>query len=295
MSRTSKEPQIATLLEGLPYIKEFFGKTIVIKYGGAAMAEDELREAFATDVVLLKYVGLNPVVVHGGGAEITEFMDRLGLEVEFVQGLRVSNEQTVEVAKMVLVGKLNKDIVLRINRHGQPAVGLCGDDGSLFEVTKQLVPDGAGETLDLGFVGSIERVDVDVLNHIAADYIPVVASVGADREGRSYNVNADEAAAAVAVALGAYKVVFMTDVEGWLADPGDSGSLTSEADVETVRRALADGEVGGGMLPKLKACAEAVEGGVGYAHIVDGRKPHSLLLELFTDAGIGTKVRPTDG
>jgi acetylglutamate kinase len=295
MSRTSKEPQIATLLEGLPYIKEFFGKTIVIKYGGAAMAEDELREAFATDVVLLKYVGLNPVVVHGGGAEITEFMDRLGLEVEFVQGLRVSNEQTVEVAKMVLVGKLNKDIVLRINRHGQPAVGLCGDDGSLFEVTKQLVPDGTGETLDLGFVGSIERVDVDVLNHIAADYIPVVASVGADREGRSYNVNADEAAAAVAVALGAYKVVFMTDVEGWLADPGDSGSLTSEADVETVRRALADGEVGGGMLPKLKACAEAVEGGVGYAHIVDGRKPHSLLLELFTDAGIGTKVRPTDG
>jgi acetylglutamate kinase len=295
MSRTSKEPQIATLLEGLPYIKEFFGKTIVIKYGGAAMAEDELREAFATDVVLLKYVGLNPVVVHGGGAEITEFMDRLGLEVEFVQGLRVSNEQTVEVAKMVLVGKLNKDIVLRLNRHGQPAVGLCGDDGSLFEVTKQLVPDEAGETLDLGFVGSIERVDVDVLNHIAADYIPVVASVGADREGRSYNVNADEAAAAVAVALRAYKVVFMTDVEGWLADSGDSGSLTSEADVGTVRRALADGKVGGGMLPKLKACAEAVEGGVSYAHIVDGRKPHSLLLELFTDAGIGTKVRPTDG
>jgi acetylglutamate kinase len=295
MNRTSKEPQIATLLEGLPYIKEFFGKTIVIKYGGAAMAEDELREAFATDVVLLKYVGLNPVVVHGGGAAITDYMDRLGLEVEFVQGLRVSDEQTVEIAKMVLVGKLNKDIVLRINRHGQPAVGLCGDDGSLFEVTKQLVPDGAGETLDLGFVGSIAHVDVDVLNHIAADYIPVVASVGADREGRSYNVNADEAAAAVAVALGAYKVVFMTDVEGWLADPEDTGSLTSEADVQTVRRALADGKVGGGMLPKLKACAEAVEGGVGYAHIVDGRKPHSLLLELFTDAGIGTKVRPADG
>jgi acetylglutamate kinase len=295
MSRTSKEPQIATLLEGLPYIKEFFGKTIVIKYGGAAMAEDQLREAFATDVVLLKYVGLNPVVVHGGGAEITEYMDRLGLEVEFVQGLRVSNEQTVEVVKMVLVGKLNKDIVLRLNRHGQPAVGLCGDDGSLFEVKKQLVPDAAGEELDLGYVGSIEHVDVDVLNHIAADYIPVVASVGADREGHSYNVNADEAAAAVAVALGAYKVVFMTDVEGWLADPEDSASLRSEADVQTVRRALADGMVGGGMLPKLKACAESVEGGVGYAHIVDGRKPHSLLLELFTDAGIGTKVRPTNG
>jgi acetylglutamate kinase len=290
-----KQPQIATLLEGLPYIKEFFGKTIVIKYGGAAMAEDDLREAFATDVVLLKYVGLNPIVVHGGGAEITDYMDRLGLEVQFVQGLRVSDEQTVEVAKMVLVGKLNKDIVLRLNRHGQPAVGLCGDDGSLFEVAKQLVPDGSGEPLDLGYVGSIERVDVDVLNHIAADYIPVVASVGADREGRSYNVNADEAAAAVATALGAYKVVFMTDVEGWLADPDDGSTLISEADVGQIRRELADGKVRGGMLPKLKACAEAVEGGVGYAHIVDGRKPHSLLLELFTDAGIGTKVRPADG
>jgi acetylglutamate kinase len=294
MSRTPAKPQIATLLECLPYIKEFFGKTVVIKYGGAAMAEDVLREGFATDVVLLKYVGLNPIVVHGGGAEITEYMDRLGLEVEFVQGLRVSNEQTVEVVKMVLVGKLNKDIVLRLNRHGQPAVGLCGDDGSLFEVKKQFVPDGAGEALDLGYVGSIEHVDVDVLNHIAADYIPVVASVGADREGHSYNVNADEAAAAVAAALGAYKVVFMTDVEGWLADPDDASTLISEADVQMVRRELAGGKVGGGMLPKLKACAEAVEGGVGYAHIVDGRKPHSLLLELFTDAGIGTKVRPTN-
>ena len=285
-------PQVATLLEALPYIREFFGKTIVIKYGGAAMAQDELREAFATDVVLLKYVGLNPVIVHGGGAEITDYMNRLGMEVEFVQGLRVSDEKTVEVAKMVLVGKLNKDIVLRLNRHGQSAVGLCGDDGSLFEVTKQLVADDAGELRDLGYVGSIERVDVNVLNHIAADYIPVIASVGADREGSSYNVNADEAAAAVAGALGAYKVSFMTDVEGWLADPSDPGSLVSEADVASVRRELERSSVSGGMLPKLKACAEAVAHGVGFAHIVDGRKPHSLLLELFTDAGIGTKVTP---
>src|SRR5881398_904083 len=203
---------VATLLEALPYIREFHGRTVVIKYGGAAMEDPALREEFARDVVLLKYVGLNPIVVHGGGPEITGYMERLGLPVEFVGGLRVSSEDTVEVAKMVLVGKLNKDIVLRLNRHGQPAVGLCGDDGSLFEVTKQLVPDAAGETRDLGFVGTIERVDVDVLNHIAADYIPVVASVGADGEGRSYNVNADEAAGAVAAALGAYKVVFMTDV-----------------------------------------------------------------------------------
>jgi acetylglutamate kinase len=290
MTRAVKQPQVAMLLEALPYIREFSGETLVIKYGGAAMADEELREAFATDVVLLKYVGLNPVIVHGGGAEITEYMNRLGLEVEFVQGLRVSDEQTVEVAKMVLVGKLNKDIVLRLNRHGQPAVGLCGDDGSLFEVTKQLVSEADGEARDLGYVGSIARVDVKVLNHIAADYIPVLASVGADREGHSYNVNADEAAAAVAGALGAYKAVFMTDVDGWLANADDPSTLVSETDVASVRRELAAGTVGGGMHPKLKACADAVEAGVRYAHIVDGRKPHSLLLELFTDAGIGTKV-----
>lgn len=285
------QPEVATLLEALPYIKEFFGRTVVIKYGGAAMADEALREAFAADVVLLRYVGLNPVIVHGGGAEITEYMNRLGLEVEFVEGLRVSDEQTVEVAKMVLVGKLNKDIVLRLNRHGQSAVGLCGDDGSLFEVAKRLVADAAGGARDLGYVGSIERVDVDVLNHIAADYIPVVASVGADAEGHSYNVNADEAAGAVASALGAYKLIFLTDVEGWLADPDDDSTLVSEADVATVRRELAAGNVSGGMLPKLEACADAVGAGVDFAHIVDGREPHSLLLELFTDAGIGTKVR----
>jgi acetylglutamate kinase len=256
------------------------------------MADEQLREAFAADVVLLKYVGMNPVIVHGGGAEITAYMHRLGLEVEFVQGLRVSDEQTVEVAKMVLVGKLNKDIVLRLNRHGQPAVGLCGDDGSLFEVGKQLVPEPGGGERDLGYVGTIKRVDVGVLNHIAADYIPVVASVGADADGASYNVNADEAAGAVAAALGAHKLIFLTDVEGWLADREDPSSLISEADVTTVRRALAEGKLGGGMLPKLKACADAVEGGVGSAHVVDGRELHSLLLELFTDAGIGTKVRP---
>jgi acetylglutamate kinase len=284
-------PQIATLLESLPYIREFFGKTIVIKYGGSAMAEESLREAFAADVVLLKYVGMNPVIVHGGGPEITEYMQRLGLEVQFVQGLRVSDAQTVEVAKMVLIGKVNKDIVLRLNRHGQPAVGLCGDDGSLFGVVKRTLPGEDGEVQDLGFVGSIERVDVDVLNHIAEDYIPVVASVGADAEGQSYNVNADEAAAAVAVALGAYKVIFLTDVEGWLADPDDPSSLISETDAGHIRQDIAAGAIAGGMLPKLEACADAVEHGVASAHVVDGRQPHSVLLELFTDAGIGTKVR----
>jgi len=208
------------------------------------------------------------------------------MEVKFVDGLRVSDEATVEVAKMVLVGKQNKDIVLRINRHGQPAVGLCGDDGLLFTVGKQLA---AGET-DIGFVGQIEQVDAGVLLHIAEDYIPVVASVGADSAGRSYNVNADEAAGAVAAALGAYKVIFLTDVEGWLADPEDPTSLVSQTDVARIRIAIGANDVGGGMLPKLQACADAVEAGVRSAHIVDGRVPHSLLLELFTDAGIGTKV-----
>ena len=282
---------IATLLEALPYIREFHGQTVVIKYGGAAMEDPGLREEFARDVVLLKYVGMNPVIVHGGGPEITDYMKRLGLEVEFVQGLRVSDEQTVEIAKMVLVGKLNKDIVLRLNRHGQAAVGLCGDDGSLFQVAKRRVSAPGGEEIDLGFVGSIKRVDVDVLNHIAEDYIPVVASVGADAEGRSYNVNADEAAGAVAAALDAYKVIFLTDVEGWLADASDPATRISETDVEEIRHSIDSGDVQGGMLPKLQACVAAVERGVRSAHIVDGREPHSLLLELFTDAGIGTKVK----
>jgi acetylglutamate kinase len=277
---------VGTLLEALPYIREFHGKTIVIKYGGAAMEDPALREEFARDVVLLKYVGLNPIVVHGGGPEITAYMERLGLPVEFVGGLRVSDAETVEVAKMVLVGKVNKDIVLRLNRHGQPAVGLSGDDGQLFRASRQTGPEGE----DVGFVGKIDRVDVDVLNHIAQDYIPVVASIGADREGNSYNVNADEAAGAVARALGAYKVMFLTDVVGWLRDPDDPASVVSEAAADEVEAAL--GAIAGGMRPKLQACLDAIHGGVTYAHIVDGRVPHSLLLELFTDAGIGTKIRP---
>jgi acetylglutamate kinase len=276
---------VATLLEALPYIREFYGKTVVIKYGGAAMVDPELKEDFARDVVLLKYVGMNPVVVHGGGPDITRYMERLGMEVKFVEGVRVSDEATVEVAKMVLVGKQNKDIVLRLGRHGQPAVGLCGDDGLLFTVKKRLV----GQT-DVGFVGDIESVDADVLNHIAADYIPVIASVGADRDGNSYNVNADAAAAAVARALAAFKVIFLTDVEGWRADPNDPESRISEATAEEVSSRL-DG-VGGGMRPKLEACLDALEAGVANAHIVDGRRPHTLLLELFTDEGIGTKLWP---
>jgi acetylglutamate kinase len=275
---------VETLLEALPYIKEFHGRTLVIKYGGAAMREEHLREAFATDVVLLKYVGLNPVIVHGGGPDITTYMERLGMEVRFHEGVRVSDPATVEVAKMVLLGKVNSDIVSRLNRHGQPAVGLSGEDGTLFDIRPH------ANSAEVGFVGDIERVDVDVLNHIAEDYIPVVASAGADRDGNSYNVNADTAAGKVAAALGAHKAIFITDVMGWLADPAKPESLVSHATVDEVSAKI-DG-ISGGMRPKLDACIEAIRGGVESAHIVDGRREHSLLLELFTDAGIGTMVTP---
>src|SRR6202011_4844369 len=204
----------------------------------------------------LKYVGLNPIVVHGGGRDITAYMERLGLPVEFIGGLRVSDALTVEVAKMVLVGKVNKEIVMRINRHGQPAVGLCGDDGSLFRVSRRAAPGGE----DIGLVGRIDRVHVGVIEHIASDYIPVIASVGADREGRSYNVNADEAAGAVAGAIGAYKVLFLTDVPGWLEDPAVASSLIRQATVAEVQRALA--QLDGGMRPKLEACVGAINEGV---------------------------------
>jgi acetylglutamate kinase len=273
---------VETLLEALPYIREFHGRTIVIKYGGAAMRDDELREAFARDVVLLKYVGMNPVIVHGGGPEITHYMERMGMEVRFVEGLRVSDAETVEVAKMVLLGKINSDILTRLKRHGQRAVGLGGEDGSLFEVKP------VAQSADVGFVGQIERVNVDVIDHIAEDYVPVIASVGTDRDGHSYNVNADEAAGKVAAAMPAHKTIFLTDVEGWLRDPADPASRISQATAAEVRGAL--NGVAGGMRPKLAACVDAIDGGVEAAHIVDGRRAHSLLLELFTDAGIGTKI-----
>jgi len=275
---------VETLLEALPYIKQFHGRTIVIKYGGAAMRDEQLKEAFATDVVLLKYVGMNPIVVHGGGPDITAYMERLGMEVRFVDGLRVSDPETVEVAKMVLLGKVNSDIVNRINRHGQPAVGLSGEDGRMFDVRPVANADQVGD------VGEIHKVDVSVLNHIAADYIPVIAAAASDLDGRSYNVNADAAAGKVAAALPAHKVIFLTDVPGWLEDPDDPATLISAATADEVEEALPS--VSGGMRPKLEACLEAIRGGVDSVQIVDGRRPHSMLLELFTDAGVGTKITP---
>lgn len=277
---------VSTLLEALPYIRQFRERTIVIKYGGAAMTDPALREDFARDVALLKYVGINVVVVHGGGPAITEYMERLGLPVEFRGGLRVSDAETVEVAKMVLVGKVNKDIVVRIGRHGHSAVGLSGDDGGMFQVETTAGPNGE----DVGFVGKVTRVDTGVIDHIAEDFVPVIASVGSDEEGRSHNINADEAAAAVARALGATRLIFLTDVAGWLRDASDPDSLIVQAATDEVESAL-DG-ISGGMRPKLQACVDAVHSGVGAASIVDGRRPHSVLLELFTDDGCGTQIRP---
>jgi acetylglutamate kinase len=278
------DDNVNVLLEALPYIREFHGKTVVIKYGGAAMRDESLRQAFADDVVLLKYVGLNPVIIHGGGPEITKYMNKMGIEVRFQHGLRVSDAETVEVAKMVLLGKLNADLVARLGRAGSPAVGLSGEDGGLFDVAP------VANAEEVGFVGDIERVDIDVLNHIAEDYIPVIASVGSDREGNSYNINADEAAGKVAAALGAFKVVFLTDIVGWLSDPEDESSRISVTNVAEVEEALES--ISGGMRPKLTACVNAIRGGAQNAYIIDGRRPHSLLLELFTDAGIGTMVTP---
>ncbi|MGD0982161.1 MAG: acetylglutamate kinase [Solirubrobacteraceae bacterium] len=283
-ARRNQPNDVTTLLEALPYIRQFHGSTVVIKYGGAAMDDPQLREDFARDVVLLKYVGMNPIVVHGGGPDITAYMKRLDMPVEFVGGLRVSDEATVEIAKMVLIGKLNTDIVLRIGRHGQPAVGLSGDDAGLLLCSRRTAADGK----DIGWVGQVDTVDPGVIKHVALDYIPVVAAVGADVDGNSYNVNADEAAAAIAVALDAERAIFLTDVRGWLRDPADADSLIAQASVAEVLEALP--EVDGGMRPKLEACVAAVKGGVGAAQIIDGRLPHSLLLELFTDAGRGTQV-----
>ena len=298
---------VGTLLEALPYIKEFHGKTVVIKYGGAAMERDDLKDEFARDVVLLKYVGMNPIVVHGGGPEITRYMEMLGLEVKFDdRGRRISDPETVELAKMVLIGKINNEIVGNLNRHaeafkrqeegsetrGPSALGLCGDDGALFEVHRSIQDEGKPSLGLVGTIKSPDDVNVVVLNDVAEDFIPVVASVGADREGVSYNVNADEVAGAIATALGAYKLIFLTDVVGLLEDPEDSKTHVAQCSSEEIGAKLDADEVGGGMVPKLEACRLALGAGVTAAHIIDGREPHSLLIELFTDSGVGTKIFP---
>lgn len=284
------QKRVEILLEALPYIKQFSGSTLVIKYGGSAMKSDELKEGFATDVALLKYVGMNPVIVHGGGPDITSYMEKLSMEVRFVQGLRVTDAATMELAKMVLVGKVNKEVVTLINQHGVSAVGLGGDDGGLIMAGKRTVIDEKGDEIDIGQVGRIIGVNTEVLKTLGQGFIPVVASVGTDDSGTSYNINADEVAAGLAVALSAEKVVFLTDVEGLYSDMNDPDSLISQCSLADVETMIAAGTAYHGMIPKLKAVAKALGGGVHSSHIIDGRVPHAVLLEIFTRKGIGTKI-----
>lgn len=285
--------RVEMLLESLPYIRMFSGSTMVIKYGGAAMSSADLKEEFATDIALLRYVGIRPIIVHGGGNEISNYMKRLDLPVTFVEGLRVTDAAAMEVAKMVLVGKVNKEIVGLINSKGAPAVGLCGDDGLLLKARPLLKKGQDGRVLDLGLVGEVAEVNVELMALLEADYVPVVASVGVGDDGLSYNINADTVAGALAAALTAEKVIFLTDVIGLLGDLGDDSSLISECTADEVVRLMETGKVSKGMIPKLEAVLTSLEAGVRAAHVIDGRIAHSVLLEILTDdAGLGTKIVP---
>ena len=276
------------LLEALPYIREFRGKTVVIKYGGAAMERADLKEPFALDVILLKFVGINPVIVHGGGPQIGALMKRLGKEPKFVGGMRVTDQETVEIVEMVLVGKINKEIVGLINHHGGRAVGLSGKDADLIRAHKRLhrMPDGT--VVDIGLVGEVECVNPEPIRLLEEHgFVPVIAPVGVGREGETYNINADIVAGEVAAALGAEKLIHLTDVQGILDDAKRFLSTLSRTDAE---RLMGAGVIDGGMLPKVESSLRALKGGTAKAHIIDGRVPHAILLELFTREGIGTEI-----
>ncbi|MTV49410.1 acetylglutamate kinase [Heliobacillus mobilis] len=283
------------LVEALPYIKKFNGKTVVIKYGGAAMVNDQLKEAVIMDVILMKFVGIHPVLVHGGGPEINNMLKRLGIQSHFIQGLRVTDEATMEIVEMVLAGKLNKEIVALIQRFGGRAVGLCGKDGGLMQAKKrfELVKNEAGERVptDIGFVGDVVKINPELVRELSDQgYIPVIAPIGAGEKGEAYNINADTAAGELAQALEADKLVLLTDVEGILKDFHDKSSIISSLQIDEVPNLVESGVIAGGMIPKVQCCVDALQGGVGQTHIIDGRIPHSLLLEVFTDKGVGTMV-----
>lgn len=282
--RADVEARAAVLLEALPYIREFAGATIVVKYGGAAMTRPELKASFARDIALLKFVGMNPVVVHGGGPDINRYSEKLDLDVNFVGGLRVTDEPTMELVKMVLIGKVNKEIVAGLHVAGVEAVGLSGDDGRLIEATKATSSEG-----DLGWVGEVAKINPAILSHLD-EFVPVVASVGVDDEGQSYNINADTVAGALASALGARRVIFLTDVEGVYGDYPDPATLIAKCSLADVEAMLASDSIDSGMIPKLSAVRDALQGGVEAAQIVDGRVPHSVIMELFTEQGLGTMV-----
>ena len=284
----------AILVEALPYIQEFYGKTVVIKYGGNAMINEELKEKVMQDVALMKYVGIQPVIVHGGGPEITGFLGKVGKETEFISGLRVTDEETVEIAEMVLDGKINSDIVTLLNRRGVSAVGLSGKDANLIRAHKKLATVYEGEEsrkVDIGYVGQVEKIDTRLLQDlIAHDYIPVIAPIGVGADGESYNINADDVAAEIAGALAAEKLLLLTDVEGVYKDYEDKSSFISTLTAAEARRYIEDGTLTGGMIPKVEACLGALSEGTRKTSIIDGRLPHSLLLELFTEQGIGTEI-----
>ncbi len=277
----------SVLVEALPYIREFSGKTIVIKYGGSAMEDPAIRRLTAEDVVLMKYVGINPVIVHGGGPEITRTLTRLGIESRFEGGLRVTDNETIEAVEMVLAGTVNKDIVTLINQAGGNAVGLCGKDGNLLHAQKLESDDGA----DLGNVGAIVSVHFKIINVLCdAAMIPVVAPIATDHEGRTWNVNADTAAGEIAAALTAEKLIFLTDQPGLLRETGDESTLIRQVRYKEVEELTRRGVIAGGMIPKIDACHKALDYGVRRTHIIDGRVPHALLVEIFTQAGLGTLV-----
>ncbi len=282
---TDVHDKAAILAEAMPYIREFSGKTVVIKYGGHAMEDPALADLFAQDIVLMRLVGMNPVVVHGGGPQITELMRRLGKQPEFVDGLRVTDAETVDIARMALVGKVNREVVAALNQHGSYAVGLSGEDAGLITV----------EMRDerLGFVGDVSRIDPSIVERLLREeLIPVVATVGVDDLGQAYNVNADTVAGAIAEALGAEKLVYLTNIHGLYTDLDDESSLVSHIDVDGLERMVEAGQLSEGMIPKIRSCIHALRHGVVRAHILDGRIPHALLLEFFTREGIGTMVAP---
>ncbi|NMA96142.1 MAG: acetylglutamate kinase [Clostridiales bacterium] len=275
------------LIEALPYIQKLSGKTIVIKYGGNAMIDKEISKTIMQDIVLLKYIGVNPILIHGGGPGISKMLEDLNIESKFHNGLRITDKDSIDVVEMVLTGKINNDIVSQINMLGGRAVGLSGKDANLIKVEKKSPVDG----IDLGYVGEIKNVDIGVLNILSQDaYIPVVAPVGIGLDGLSYNINADTVAGEIAAALRAEKLIFLTDIDGIYKDPKDKESLISVIMIDEVYRLIEKGVISGGMIPKVMGCIKGIEGGVNRTHILNGTIPHPILLEIFTDTGIGTMV-----
>lgn len=288
----SFQERAQVLIEAVPYIRTFHGKTFVIKYGGNAMIDEELKKAVILNVILLKYLGLNPVIVHGGGPEITSMLKRVGKETKFINGQRVTDAETMDIVNMILSGKINKELVALINQYGGKAVGISGHDGNLLVARKKnAAPAADGSVPDLGYVGEIEAIRPELLNlMIEEGFIPVVATVGVGLDGHSYNINADTVAGELAAALKAEKLIMLTDVEGIFEDPKDPETLISALKIEKAQEMIAEGQIDGGMIPKVEACINALRHGVGRTHIIDGRQMHSLLLEVLTDRGIGTMV-----